>query len=1167
MTAAAHDLTVTWTAPSNTGGTAITAYDLRYLPSSTADKDTDDAVWTVVQDVWVTGGVALSHQITGLRDSTSHDIQVRAVNSAGDGAWSDVSAVATIDNVGGAVGVVGQLNATHLMHIDYKAPTEGDLGDRDALTFTVTEATKVWFYSTGPINSAIYLWRILPTQSDGAIVYSGASRWIEGLAGASVEYTLQPGNTYLLSVASFNGRYVGPVDVHTSVLPTSTSVRTMAPELTLGKAVKGNIDAPGGSSGESEYFKFTLDAPTDVWIVAYGHHRGSPQFPEYNMDTNVELQEEDGTVLAMGDDGGWTRALWTSDIRQTALAAGTYYVRVWGDDDALPPPFHGDYELIVKEFDPPGATQATATPIHLNAYFPGTFSSATDKDYYSIVVDSPQWVDFYISERGDNVNSNNDPVWGARVYDPRGNEVPIGLTRRAGLLYDNVQSVARASLLPGKNYIEVSTDRASGDYVILPVANAALNFLVDACPPGSQSDAFYTCQWHLNNTGQFSGGDGADINVEEVWDTNKGEGVTIAIVDNGVQLNHEDLRDNVAADLSHDYHNLSVFSAASGKPHGTGTAGIAAARDNAWGVRGVAPRAQLYSLNLTRDDFLGSAMIDALTREAAVTGVSSNSWAVIGTGKPLVPGIAWETAAEQGATTGFGGKGIVYVHSGGNFHHEGDNANLNGLANFHTSVAVCAVAYNGKRPFYSERGASLWVCAPSTGASGAGITTTDAGNLYTRLFSGTSAAAPIVSGVVALIRAENTALTARDVKLILAASARKNDPTRSDWAQAGVKYGSTNDRYNYSHHYGFGTVDAGAAVELAKTWTLLPEERTLEATSGAIDLSIAEARSDGSAGAATTTTLTLDPFVQFIEYIEVKVTSDHPSSRDLQIELRSPSGTVSTLAYAPTRNQFKFLPDQPVAFPEGFRFGSARHVGEDAAGTWTLTITDRLSGNTGSLTSWSIKAYGHGGTPEAPPAPTATAGTRSLTVDWEAPPDPDGDGPTITSYDLRYIRSSAPGKSDPANWTEVTGIGTDDTGTYEITGLGPGAQYDVQVRARSASGTGPWADSLVVRSTLEKPFAPSLTGVNPRDMGLGAAWTAPTEDGGSEITSYDLRTIRSDATEAQKLVDSNWAVTSSAWTTGATCGGTPRASRTASSTTCRCARRTPLARVTGRRRR
>ena len=128
---------------------------------------------------------------------------------------------------------------------------------------------------------------------------------------------------------------------------------------------------------------------------------------------------------------------------------------------------------------------------------------------------------------------------------------------------------------------------------------------------------------------------------------------------------------------------------------------------------------------------------------------------------------------------------------------------------------------------------------------------------------------------------------------------RKNDPGSSGWAQAGVKYGSTSDRYNYSHDYGFGAVDAGAAVELAKTWTLLPAQRTLEATSGTIDLSIAEARSDGSAGAATTTSLTLDPFVQFIEYIEVRVTSDHPSSRDLQIELRSPSAT--TCPTRPTR--------------------------------------------------------------------------------------------------------------------------------------------------------------------------------------------------------------------------------------------------------------------------
>ena len=398
------------------------------------------------------------------------------------------------------------------------------------------------------------------------------------------------------------------------------------------------------------------------------------------------------------------------------------------------------------------------------------------------------------------------------------------------------------------------------------------------------------------------------------------------------------------------------------------------------------------------------------------------------------------------------------------------------------------------------------------------------------MFGGTSAAAPTVSGVVALIRAANPALTARDVKLILAGSARKNDPGSSGWAQAGVKYGSTSDRYNYSHDYGFGAVDAGAAVALARTWTLLPTERTIEVTSETLDLAVGEARSDGNAGTAVTSSLTLDPYVGFIEYIEVKVTFDHPSARDLQIQLRSPSGTVSTLAYAATRNQFRFLPGQPVEFPEAFRFGSARHVGENAAGTWTLTVTDRLRQNTGSLTSWSIKAYGHGTTPEAPPTPTATSGMRSLTADWDAPANPDN--LTITSYDLRYIRSSAADKTNPDNWTVATGIGTDDTGTYDITALGPGVQYDVQVRALSNSRAGPWSESLVVRTSLEKPFVPSLTGVTPRDTGLGAAWNAPTEDGGSEITSYDLRTIRSDTSQTDKDDPTNWDDTFSAWTTG-----------------------------------
>ena len=79
-------LTVAWTVPINTGTSAITAYDLRYIDNGAADKS--DANWTVMEDVWTTGSGSLQYTLTGLTDGTQYDVQVRAVNSGGDGAWS-----------------------------------------------------------------------------------------------------------------------------------------------------------------------------------------------------------------------------------------------------------------------------------------------------------------------------------------------------------------------------------------------------------------------------------------------------------------------------------------------------------------------------------------------------------------------------------------------------------------------------------------------------------------------------------------------------------------------------------------------------------------------------------------------------------------------------------------------------------------------------------------------------------------------------------------------------------------------------------------------------------------------------------------------------------------------------------------------------------------------
>ena len=194
--------------------------------------------------------------------------------------------------------------------------------------------------------------------------------------------------------------------------------------------------------------------------------------------------------------------------------------------------------------------------------------------------------------------------------------------------------------------------------------------------------------------------------------------------------------------------------------------------------------------------------------------------------------------------------------------------------------------------------------------------------------------------------------------------------------------------------------------------------------------------------------------MQFIEFVEINTTFDHPSFRDLEITLTSPSGAVSTLAVplAPERVLLEGL------FPlkGSFRFGSARHLGENPTGTWTLRITDRTPGNPGTLESWSLTVYGHRSSPDPPSIDDVTAAGGSVRVEWAAPENP-GASPT-TAYDVRSIRSDATDKAD-ANWRVVHDAWTAGPLTAEIGGLTTDIEYDVQVRAVNAAGDGLWSET------------------------------------------------------------------------------------------------------------
>ena len=492
------------------------------------------------------------------------------------------------------------------------------------------------------------------------------------------------------------------------------------------------------------------------------------------------------------------------------------------------------------------------------------------------------------------------------------------------------------------------------------------------------ADPLYGDQWHLKNTGQSGAGStgvaGQDMNVEPVWTTHKGTGIRIAVVDDGLEIGHEDLASNVAATgLSYNY--VNGGSDPTGGAHGTSVAGIAAARDlNGLGGRGVAPRANLVGYNLLQN-FTSANEADAMTRGSPNVHISSNSWGPpdnMGT-LDASPAI-WRTAIDNGTKNGRGGLGTVYIWAAGNGvvntppDPAVDNSNYDGYANYHGVMTVAAVNDQGVKSSYSESGANLLISAPGGEfCDSHAITTADrtggvegfnktsggtdpvndyANRDYTRCMNGTSAATPAVAGVVALMLEAKPTLGWRDVRLILAQSARKNDASETGWAT-----GAAAPFYHFNHKYGFGVVDAAAAVTLASTWTNVSTEKTYTTLPATPGLAIPNNNTTGVSDSITVA----GSGITNIEFIEITFSAaDHTYSGDLQITLTSPLGATVFSRLAETHP----CAAQTCTTYSGWVFGSVRHLGEAADGTWTLTVKDLAVKDTGTFQSWSLKFYG-----------------------------------------------------------------------------------------------------------------------------------------------------------------------------------------------------------------
>lgn len=464
------------------------------------------------------------------------------------------------------------------------------------------------------------------------------------------------------------------------------------------------------------------------------------------------------------------------------------------------------------------------------------------------------------------------------------------------------------------------------------------------------TDPLFPSQWHLSNTGQSGGTSGQDINVVPAWDAGyTGNGVNIAVVDDGLQHTHPDISPNYNSAFSWDFiGDDGDPTPASTDGHGTSVAGVAAASadGSSCGV-GAAYNAGLAGLRLIPDDGLtvDADEADALTYDYGNNHIYNNGWGSPDSGTLAGPGALAQTAIEDGIANGRSGKGSIYVWAAGNGQLLNDNVNYDGYANSRFTIAVGAVDNKGEQASYSEPGAALLVTAPSSGST-AGIPTTDllgadgysTGDCTSETsgFGGTSSSAALVSGVVALMLEANPNLGWRDVQHILVETAVKNHPGDPGWAVNG-------GGFNINHKYGFGRIDASAAVNLAKDWTNVGDVYTVNVAK-AVGLPIP----DNNATGVTSSINISEEFM--LEHVEVVFTATHPYRGDLEVVLTSPSGTQSVLALKRTIDANDNY--------DSWKFMTVLNWGEYSAGNWTLQVSDKALNDIGTFVSWELNLYG-----------------------------------------------------------------------------------------------------------------------------------------------------------------------------------------------------------------
>ena len=374
-TAATGSLTITWNAPGNDGGAPITAYDLRYGRGSAGQSVSD---WMELE---VSNVAALETTVTGLIGEISYGVEVRAVNSAGDGQWSDTLYQVTADHGNTTA------TATPLALGDDLSGTIDPPADEDYFSFTISTRTDVWFYTTGDTDTHGHLYNSSGTQ----LAESNDSGNPDYHQAFELRAFLNPG-TYYVGIQTFEQASSGPYTLHARVAAPAGDSRgeaTLVTPTAEGTLVPGRI----ARSGHENYFKFVLTSSADVFITTSGRTTTADPFTgepvTRELDARINVYGENSDLVDGNDDSSFPVDNRRPLIRER-LSAGTYYVVV--DIISTASVGTGAYSLFVQLVPDHGTSVPDATEIPLSSTSAGNIGSFGVGHFFKFTLEHPVWV-------------------------------------------------------------------------------------------------------------------------------------------------------------------------------------------------------------------------------------------------------------------------------------------------------------------------------------------------------------------------------------------------------------------------------------------------------------------------------------------------------------------------------------------------------------------------------------------------------------------------------------------------------------------------------------------------------------------------------------------------------------------------------------------------------